>query len=161
MRALYIIGCFVVGALCAYVASPFIVKNDAAINIFVTVYSVLAGVLIAVIAVLGDPALLPAGSWQTAEAHRDSIDKRLIRYTWLFGLYLVTVAAIFVSTLLRDAPDDVVGVDAKEWMNLIYLWLGISAFLLSLALPKMLMEIQRARVDAEIGDRRRNQGMKS
>lgn len=160
MRALYIIACFVAGAVSAYFAAPFIYKNSDAINIFVTVYSVFAGFLVAVIAVLGDPALLPSGSWRNAENHRQQIRGRLIRHTWLFVIYLVTIAVIFASALLQNAPEDVVSEGAKHWMARIYLGLGVAAFLLSLALPKMLMSVQQARVDAEIERRREEAGIK-
>ena len=159
MRGLYILGSLAIGAVCSYYAAPFAYDNREAVSIFVTVYSVFAGFLVAVIAILGDPALLPSGSWQKAENHREAIENRLIRHTWLFGLYLVTIAVIFVSALLRDAPEAVVPESVKHWMTRIYIGLGVAAFLLSLALPKMLMNVQRARVDAEIERRRGGTGI--
>lgn len=148
-----------IGVGCSYYAAPFAYDNREVVSIFVTVYSVLAGFLVAVIAILGDPALLPSGSWQKAENHREAIERRLIRHTWLFGLYLVTIAVIFVSALLRDAPETVVSESIKHWMTRVYIGLGVAAFLLSLALPKMLMNVQRARVDAEIERRRGETGI--
>lgn len=159
MRAVFIILCFAIGAAAAHFAEPYVYENQDAINIFVTVYSIFAGFLVAVIAVLGDPALLPYGSWQTAESHRDKIEKRLIRHTWLFGLYLITIGVIFASSLLAKAPEKVIDPEIKHWMARIYLALGIAAFLLSLALPKMLMDVQRARVDSEIERRREEAGI--
>lgn len=68
------------GAVGSYFAAPFAYDNREAVGIFVTVYSVFAGFLVAVIAILGDPALLPSGSWQKAENHREAIENRLIRH---------------------------------------------------------------------------------
>ena len=96
MRVLYIIGCFAVGAFCAYEAAPLVYENGDAINILITVYTVFAGFLVAIIAVLGDPILIPSGSWQTAENNRHKIENRLIRYSYLFVLYLITIAIIFL-----------------------------------------------------------------
>ena len=78
MRALYIILCFVVGAICAWLGAPLIYENGDAINILVTVYTVLAGFLVAIIAILGDPVLIPSGDWREAENNREIILARLI-----------------------------------------------------------------------------------
>jgi len=160
MRAAFIVVSFILGAVAAYYGEPLIYGNQDAIDIFVTVYSVFAGFLVAVITILGDPALLPAGSWQTAENSRAKIEARLIRHTWLFALYLVTIALIFISALIAKAPIDLIGDDARHWMARAYLALGVAAFILSLALPKMLMDVQRARVDAEIERRRDDAGIR-
>ncbi len=160
MKALYIVLCFAIGCLVSWRAAPFIFTNSDAVNIFVTVYTVFAGFLVAIIAILGDPSLLPPGSWRAAENHRDELENRLIRQTYLFSLYLATIALIFVGALLKDAPIDVVPIWVKEWITRAHLALGIAAFLLSLALPKMLMDLQRFRVNAEIEKRRKEEGIK-
>lgn len=114
MRGLYILFCLLIGAFCSFYVSEYAYNNSQAESIFVTVYSVLAGFLVAVIAVLGDPALLPSGNWQRAENHREAIEGRLIRHTWLFALYLMTIAVIFASALLRDAPEEMVSISVKH-----------------------------------------------
>lgn len=159
MRAAFVIGCFVIGAIVSYYWGPYIFDNTDAVGIFVTVYTVLAGFLVAVITVLGDPGLLPSGSWEGAENHRDEIEGRLLRYNYLFGLYLLTIGVVFVGTLLAKAPAKVVSDDIKHWVAYAHLFLGASAFLLSLALPKMLIDVQRKRVDAEIKRRRKDAGL--
>lgn len=122
-------------------------------------YTVLAGFLVAIIAVLGDPMLIPAGSWQTAENNRQKIESRLIRYSYLFILYLVTIAIIFVGVLLKDAPESIIPMTGKMWIARAYLFFGVGAFMFSLALPKTLILIQRARVDEEIERRRKAEGI--
>ena len=154
MRALYILFCFVTGAICAYYGQDYIRDNADAINIVITVFTVFAGFLVAIISILGDPALLPDGSWRDAENHRDHIDRRLIRHTYLFWLYLVIIGLVFLSALLKKAPSTPRMDSVRYWVEYVYLMLGIAAFLLSLALPKMLMSIQRARIDAEIDNRK-------
>lgn len=160
MRAVFILGSFGIGAAVAYFCGQYIVDNDVAIGIFVTVYTVLAGFLVAVITVLGDPSLLPNGDWRAAELHRDELEARLIRHTWLFTLYLITIGVIFVGALLSDAPIEVVSDDVKFWIARAHLTLGVAAFILTLAMPKMLMDIQRKRVDAEIERRREADGIR-
>lgn len=160
MRALFIVFAFAAGILVSRYWGEYVVGNEAAIGIFVTVYTVLAGFLVAVITVLGDPSLLPTGSWRSAEGHRSAIESRLIRHTWLFVLYLVTIGVIFVGALLGKAPEDVISTDVKSVIAHIHLALGVAAFILTLAMPKMLMDIQRKRVDAEIDRRRADAGIK-
>lgn len=155
MRATFIISSFAIGAICAYFAAPLVYSNNEAITILITVYTVFAGFLIAIIAILGDPLLLPSGTWRTAENNRANIESRLIRYSYLFALYLITIAIIFVGVLFKDAPIAVIPAVCKEWIARAYLFFGVAAFILSLALPKTLMDIQRSRVDEEIERRRK------
>jgi len=45
---------------------PLVHGNDQAAGIIVTVYSILAGFLVAIIAIVGYPLLVPPGSWRIA-----------------------------------------------------------------------------------------------
>ena len=156
MRAFFIMASAAAGVIAAYFGAPLIRGNDLAFNLLVTVFSVFSGFLVAVIAVIGDPMLLPTGSWRSAEAHREGIEARLLRHMWLFVLYLFTLAFLFVSALLRKAD----GLECvKVAVEYIYFGLGVTAFLLSLGLPRMLIAMQRARVDAEITRRRAREGI--
>ena len=139
------------GALAAYYGQPLIHGNEQAINIIVTVFSVLAGFLVAIIAIIGDPVLLPPGTWRAAEMEREKLNKRLIRHKWLFTLYLATLALIFLALLFKDKS-----VDAVIWLERAFLFLGVFAFSLSTLLPGALMKIQRERIDAVIEHRRKN-----
>ncbi len=139
------------GALAAYYGQPLIHGNEQAINIIVTVFSVLAGFLVAIIAIVGDPVLLPPGTWRAAEMERGKLNKRLIRHKWLFTLYLITLAFIFSALLFKDKFPDVV-----VWLERAFLFFGVFAFSLSMALPSALMKVQRERIDAVIEHRRNN-----
>ena len=65
--------------------------NKDALNIMVTVFSILAGIMIAVITVLGDPSALYGGSWRIANAHHREIRRRLGRLALLFYVYLMVI----------------------------------------------------------------------
>lgn len=137
------------GVFAAYFGQPLVHGNDQAINIIVTVFSVLAGFLVAIIAIVGDPVLLPPGTWRAAEMERTKLNSRLIRHKWLFTLYLITLALIFISLLLKDkAP--VLAI----WLERAFLFFGVFAFALSMALPGALIKVQRERIDAVIEHRR-------
>ncbi len=153
-RPIFIALCMIAGAVGAYYCQPFVDPNSDAILIIITVFTVFAGFLVAIIAVLGDPALLPEGSWRAAESRRDTVERRLIWHSWLFTAYLVTIALLFVGVMLSKVQLAANHMWIKEWIERGYLFIGITSFLLSLALPWTLTTIQRRRVDAEIERRR-------
>lgn len=137
-------------AVASYFGQPLVHENDQAINLIVTVFSVLAGFLVAIIAIVGDPALLPPGTWRAAELERGKLNRRLVRHKWLFSLYLITLGLIFGSLLIKDNYPDMV-----LWLERFFLFLGTFAFQLSLSLPSALINVQRERIDAVIEHRRR------
>lgn len=156
MRA-FLIGCaLVVAWVAAYYGQQFVMGSSDAILILVTVITVFAGFLVAIITVLGDPALLPAGSWRIVENRRASIEADLIRHTWLFVFYLFSIGFLFVGAVAKGAPlpDPV-----KIWLTRAYLFFGISSFLFTFGLAASLLKYQMARYDAEEERRRREVGI--
>src|SRR5579883_348104 len=158
MRALLISACFIIGALAAYYGQPFMAGNPDAILVIITVMTVFAGFLVAIIAIVGDPSLIPEGSWRTAENRRENIVSRLIAYLWLFVWYLITIGLLFVGVLLNKAES--VPHQWREWIERAYLFFGVSSFLFTFGLPRALWKIQMARIEAEIQRRRKAVGIK-
>jgi hypothetical protein len=149
---------------CSWVAAYYgeqIVKNNSdAILILVTVITVFAGFLVAIITVLGDPALIPTGSWRVAENRREKIEYALIRHTWLFVFYLITIAALFVGAVAKGAPSSLISDFIKIWLTRVYLFFGVASFLFTFGLAGALLEYQMQRYDAEIEHRRSKVGIK-
>jgi hypothetical protein len=158
MRFCFIAMCLLIGGIVAYFGQPY-THNADLILILVTVFTVFAGFLVAIIAILGDPSFIPDGLWRLAEARRDNIESRLIWHSWLFMAYLVTIALLFVGVLLRDSQFFKDHEVIRIWIERAYLFVGVSSFLFTFALPWALMNLQRARVDAEIERRRREAGI--
>lgn len=152
MRTLYFIGCIGGAAAAAYYGQPFVADNADANVIIITVLTVFAGFLVAIITIVADPALLTPGSWRKGELQRDSIEARLIRHTYLFFLYLVGIALIFVASLVHKVPN--ISADIKMWIDRLYLFFAVAAFLITFALPFSLLRLQMKRMDAEIERRR-------
>jgi len=148
--------CALVAAAAAAYGQPYVHHNADLVLVIVTVFAVFAGFLIAVITILGDPTMIPDGSWRVAESRRDNIERRLRTHVWLFVLYLLTIGMLFTGVLVQGALDDHHRV--RIWIERIYLFFGVFSFLLSFALPVSLMTLQRARVDAEIERRRVRDG---
>lgn len=138
------------GVLVGLFGDRFFSGNDDATQVIVTVFSILAGFLIAVMSLLGDQSILP-GSWRISAASKKAIETKLIRHKWLFYLYLLTLAVIFVSTLIAE--------ELPKWncyLEKVYFGLATTAFLLSFRLPSSLMSVQMDRIDAVIGMRKKN-----
>ncbi|PKQ08610.1 MAG: hypothetical protein CVT73_06500 [Alphaproteobacteria bacterium HGW-Alphaproteobacteria-12] len=136
------------GATASKYGLEFIHGNDKATDVIVTVFSILAGFLIAIMSLLGDASLLPR-SWKVTESQRQSIKSKLIRQKWLFYLYLLTLSVIFASSLFKKQWPEV-----TMYLERAYFGLAVTAFLLSFRLPASLMAVQLDRVDAVIGAKR-------
>src|SRR5665647_2193324 len=140
----YAIASVLFSGLGAYLFQPFIHGNNDAKNIIVTVFSVLAGFLVAIITIIGDPSSLPSGSWQRARLGSDILRVRLLRHKLLFLMYLTTLLLIFISVLVRNKFPAV-----DLWIERSFLFFSISAFILSFQLPSSLMKLHLERIEQE------------
>lgn len=147
---IYGIFAFGSGILVSFFGYELIHENNEATNVIVTVFSILAGFLIAVMSLLGDQSILP-GSWRIGELQRQAINTKLVRQKWLFYLYLLTLLVIFVESLARNQWPVV-----TELLERIYFGLATTAFLLSFRLPATLMAVQMDRIDAVVGARKKS-----
>jgi hypothetical protein len=125
-----------------------------------TVLTVFAGFLVAIIAVLGDPAMVPGNSWRDAELRHPKLEATIIRYVWLFYIYLIAIAMMFTAVLLHKEPESVVSCGVKSAIEFLYLFFAVFSFLLTLGLPPTIGKIQLARSNAEVEARRRAAGIK-
>ena len=154
IRLLYVLISAAVGAACAYLGQPLAHRNTDLWTLLITVFTVFAGFLVAIIAVVGDPALLPAGSWRKVELVRDRIESRLFWQICLFSMYLITIALIFIAVLLKDACLEPPLSAILTWIERTYLFLSVFSFIMSFSLPMTLLSIQKTRVEAELVRRR-------
>ena len=136
-------------AVGSYFGQPLIHENDNAINIIVTVFSILAGFLVAIITIIGDPSSLPSGGWQRARIGSEVLYNRLTRHKLLFLMYLTTLLLIFVSVLLKGKAPQL-----DVWVERAYLFFSIAAFSLSFQLPSALMNLHMERIEHEIESRK-------
>ncbi len=142
------------GGLGSYFCQPLIHGNQDAINVIVTVFSILAGFLVAVITLVGDPKSLPAGGWQVARLGSDLTYNRLIRHKWLFKAYLVTLFLIFVSIVIKNKYPTV-----QLILEYGYMFFATISCFLSFKLPSALIELQQERIEHEITERRKKEGI--
>lgn len=153
--AIYSIIATVFAVIMAIILQPNIHGNEFAINMIVTVFSILSGFLVGIIIFLGEPSFMPPGDWRDAQLSKKVILSRLVKHKWLFRLYLGTVTIVFMSVLVpKEFPNLIL------WLERGYLFLAILALLLSFRLPSVLLQFQTDRLDLEIKRRRLDAGMK-
>jgi hypothetical protein len=143
------------GLFAGLYGQPFIHGNERAISVIVNVFSILAGFLVAVMTIMGDPTGFVSRSWRHAEQSRPNIYNKLSRQKYLFILYLLVLLLISVQSLIEKkypAPAAI--------LEQIYFGGAVFAFILSMGLPTALMKIQMARHDELVEFRRRDAGIK-
>ncbi|MDR3378703.1 MAG: hypothetical protein P4M10_08470 [Verrucomicrobiae bacterium] len=160
MKMAFVAMCLILSGIASYFGQPFVGDNSEAITIITTVITVFAGFLVAIMAILGDPALLPKGSWRAAEIGRGKVEGLIIRHTWIFYIYLISIGLLFSGVLVHKIPNAVVSGRIKIIIEYSYLFFGVFSFLLTMALPRVLGQIQLARSESEIEARRAAAGIR-
>lgn len=134
---------------------PLIHGNNNAVSLIVTFFSVLAGFLVGLIALITDPSKVATlGNWRITERYRVIVVQRLARQRWMFVLYLVTIALAFSSTLLKEYEYSI-------FIERTYFALAVTSFILSLRLPWTIATMQMERYDAVLKQQRRDAGIRT
>ena len=129
-------------------------NSNWALGILATALSILAGILLAVITMLGDPRYLYSGSWRVASAHRRQIRRALNRFVLLFWLYLTVIALALATALLEAYMPSSIGANWLGWAKHIALSVGCVALLWSFSLPATIRKAQLVRLDREVEKRK-------
>ena len=154
-RTIFIVVAIAAGVAGGFYGQPFIHGNERAINVIVTVFSILAGFLVAVMTIMADPTGFVTKSWRYAEVARPAIYQKLLRQKYMFILYLSVLGLIMFESLIEKKMPTTSAI-----LEQIYFGLAVSAFILSLGLPNTLMKIQMDRHDEMIETRRKSAGIK-
>ncbi|GHC65641.1 hypothetical protein [Neogemmobacter tilapiae] len=145
LRLLKLIVALMVSCTVGYFLQPLISNNEDAVNAVVTIFSILAGFLIAVITLIAEPTLKQAKNWQELQMMKATVQRRLFRQKLLFFLYLLTLGAALGIFLV---PDTHIGLQCS--LEVGFLGLATFVFLASFELPGSLMKIQMDRYEAEM-----------
>lgn len=138
-------GATIVSGVVGYYFQPMVANNTNAVNTVVTIFSILAGFLIAVITLIAKPTLKQAKNWQKLQLMKKTVQRKLFRQKLLFFLYLITLG-VALSTFL--VPDE--HAVLRRWLEMVFLGLATFVFLASFDLPGSLMKIQMERYEAEM-----------
>jgi polyferredoxin len=152
-RIIFILISTIIAVHISIVGQPLIQANAQAINILVTVFSILGGFLIAVMSIVGiADEFTETGSWRRKELYRETFERKLTRYYLLFIFYLLTLGLIFASSLLCKVD----GVKINKYIEHLYLFTGTFSFILSFALPGSLRRMYMKRYDQRIEEMKEN-----
>lgn len=142
----------ILGVLAGWYGQPLIHENKDASDVIVNVFSILAGFLVTIMTLLGDPSLFGGRTWRSDAVKRSNVYQRLVRHKWLFIGYLTVLGLLFVAALVgKNNPHSIVVI----WLERVYLGIAAFAFMLSLVLPSRLMSLQLARFDEMVASRRK------
>ncbi|MGC9445490.1 hypothetical protein [Cereibacter johrii] len=123
---------------------PLVSKNENAINTVVTIFSILAGFLVAVITFIGDPG---KAGWRELQLGKRQINAKLNIHRILFYLYLVTLGLAFAVFII---PPEYA--TTLLWLERFFVGLATFVFLTSFTLPSSLTKLQMERYTAALND---------
>jgi len=138
-----------VSGLIGYRFQPMVANNPNAVNTVVTIFSILAGFLIAVITFIAEPTLQQARTWDELQRMKETVRRKLIRQKLLFFLYLLTLGIALAMFLTPPTM-----LEPLKWLQTAFLGLATFVFLASFSLPGSLMKIQMERYEAALEDSR-------
>jgi hypothetical protein len=141
------------GGAAYYWGGALIKDNDDVLDVIVTLFSILAGFIIAIMTLLGDESLR-AGGWRRARVDADKVRRRLDRQQQLFWLYLVTLSLIVASKLVAGPL-----VDVSHQLERAAFGFAVTALILSYALPIALRSAQLARIEDAVEEKRSKSGI--
>ncbi|MBC6438536.1 MAG: hypothetical protein GDA52_10495 [Rhodobacteraceae bacterium] len=118
-----------------------------AMNTVVTVFSILAGFLIARMTLTVDPTLQQAKTWHELQLMKQTVRNKLFRQKLLFFFYLLTLGLTLAMHLTPLAMAELLG-----WLQTVFLGCATFVFLASFSLPGSLMKTQMERYEAALED---------
>lgn len=127
-------------------------NNSNALTILSTVFSILAGFLIAVFAIVSDERALRGKSWRSNVADLELIKRELRSHRRLFFLYLVVLTLAFVVSLDFAWP-----MKLQTWIEYVLVFLASMAMISSFRLPSYLMNRHMDALDRVIAAKREEQ----
>lgn len=142
----------VVAGVAAWFLQPSYHGNANAITVAATIFSVLAGFLIAVIAITADERSLRGRNWRQDVAYLELIRGDVRRQRNLFVLYLLVLLLVFVGSMDLPWP-----AFAQVWLERALLFLAVCALLVSFRIPGYLMRRHLARLEELIRERQQHE----
>jgi MFS family permease len=134
-----------VSCVATYFFADMLSNAPEVLGVIAAIFSILAGVLIAVVSILGDPSMLLDQSWRHSYLSAEETQRKIHRQTDVFLVYVLLLVTLFAFMLCPKASD------AYRPLQLATFFLTTLAFFASLSLPFTLRAIQKTRLDRAIG----------
>lgn len=144
-----VISLFLAG-LAAYYVPKTIFSIETLVSVLATVFSVMAGFLIAIFSVLISITL--PSSWKSLEINRRYILRDLAIFRALFVLYFTTLGLLVLILILDKVQPET---PVLLWLKTSCIFVAVVAFLQSLALPKRVSSVYLRHYDQTISKDRK------
>ncbi|WIX34955.1 hypothetical protein QO259_10055 [Salinicola sp. JS01] len=139
-KVLYVAASVALAALASWALQPWFHKSEDAVTVLVTVFSILAGFLAAVMAIVANDRVLRGRNWKQDTYYLRLIKNELLKYSVIFHIYLITLVLSFVVSL-----DDHWPTWSQFWLERGLLFSTTLGVLYSFQLPAL---ISRKHIDA-------------
>jgi len=134
----------VIASVATYLFGNLLTNKADVLSFIASIFSILAGVLIAVISILGDPSMLLDHSWRHSYLSAAETQRKIHRQTDIFIVYVSLLISLFIFMLVDPAGD------FYWYIQHLSFFLTVLAFVASLSLPYTLRGIQKTRLDRAI-----------
>ncbi|MBL8575110.1 MAG: hypothetical protein JNM13_15655 [Hyphomicrobiaceae bacterium] len=121
-----------------YFAPDLLSDETKAPELIATVFSILAGFLVAIMTILGNVDL---GGQQDGKPALGEIRNRLKRQKWLFYLYLITLGLVVTNDFIGKRHPAV-----KAHIERLYIGFAITCFVISFRLPGTFIDLQEQKM---------------
>lgn len=135
-------------AVFAYYLQPHYHDNSNALTVLATIFSILAGFIVAVLAMVSDERALRGASWRQDVIYLELIKFDLRQHRTIFYLYLIVLSLAFVCSIKVPLPELI-----QIWGERALLFLAFFAMLRSFSLPGIISRRQLEHLEKLIKDR--------
>ncbi|MGM0913753.1 MAG: hypothetical protein ACQEXC_00485 [Pseudomonadota bacterium] len=139
----------VIAVLAGWLLQPWYHCSDDATSVLVTVFSILAGFLAAVMAIVANDRVLRGRNWRQDTYYLREIRRELVRHSVTFYVYLAVLVLAFLTSISSTWP-----LWVQQWTEHGLLFFATLGIFHSFQLPKILSRKHVTAMEKEIRRRR-------
>lgn len=138
-----------VALLASWLLQPWYHRSEDGTTVLVTVFSILAGFLAAVMAIVANDRVLRGRNWRQDTYYLAEIRRELLRHSVTFYIYLAVLVLAFLTSISSTWP-----IWAQRWTEHGLLFFATLGIFHSFQLPKILSRKHVTAMEKEIRRRR-------
>ena len=139
----------VIAVLAGWLLQPWYHCSDDATSVLVTVFSILAGFLAAVMAIVANDRVMRGRNWRQDTFYLAQIKRELLRHSVTFYVYLAVLVLAFLTSISSTWP-----LWVQQWTEHCLLFFATLGIFHSFQLPKILSRKHVTAMEKEIRRRR-------
>ncbi|MGJ7462294.1 hypothetical protein ACR80S_14445 [Halomonas sp. MA07-2] len=138
-----------IALLTGWLLQPWYHRSEDATSVLVTVFSILAGFLAAVMAIVANDRVLRGRNWRQDTYYLAEVRRELLRHSVTFYIYLAVLVLAFFTSISSTWP-----VWAQRWTEHSLLFFATLGIFHSFQLPRILSRKHVTAIEKEIRQRR-------